>query len=301
MVVGVATLVIIIAFLGCCGSLKESQCMLVSVRTFLNTVFIFRHTIIWTTNDNFTIHFLVLLFLAGCFGGRNRNRRLCLPEPRSAHEDNTHQCEAYDSEWVWQHWTSDRSFQCIPEKCKHFDSTYSYIWIPLNHICTRFDCAVKLMQFIPFIQLECCGVDGPLDWQTSKYNNNTKAINLDVSSPEAMFIIPESCCKQNVTLDVCKQATRIKVGTTKLDQLPSAKYIHQQVRNEFIQVFVTFQLIDCVVHWQGCSERLQREAENHLLCILAIVAGIIAIEIFALMISLCLCCAVGDREDDYKS
>lgn len=29
--VGVATLVIVIAFLGCCGALKESQCMLVSV------------------------------------------------------------------------------------------------------------------------------------------------------------------------------------------------------------------------------------------------------------------------------
>ena len=33
--VGVATLVIIIAFLGCCGSLKESQCMLVSVSDFI--------------------------------------------------------------------------------------------------------------------------------------------------------------------------------------------------------------------------------------------------------------------------
>lgn len=32
--VGVATLVIIIAFLGCCGALKESQCMLVSVSSF---------------------------------------------------------------------------------------------------------------------------------------------------------------------------------------------------------------------------------------------------------------------------
>lgn len=90
---------------------------------------------------------------------------------------------------------------------------------------------IELMQFIEFIQLECCGIDGPLDWQTSKYNNNTKAINLDVSSPEALFIIPESCCKENVTVDVCKQATRIKVGTTQIDQLPSAKYIHQKVKS----------------------------------------------------------------------
>lgn len=34
-VVGVATFVILIAFLGCCGSLKESQCMLVSVSSLL--------------------------------------------------------------------------------------------------------------------------------------------------------------------------------------------------------------------------------------------------------------------------
>lgn len=80
------------------------------------------------------------------------------------------------------------------------------------------------------LQLECCGVDGPLDWQTSKYNNKTKGINLDVSSPEEAFMIPESCCKANTTAGDCKQATRIKVGTTKIDQLPNAKFIHQKVR-----------------------------------------------------------------------
>jgi len=124
--------------------------------------------------------------------------------------------------------------------------------------------------------LECCGAEGPQDWQTSKFNNNTKVLDLALSSQEAIFVIPASCCKANLSETVCKQETRRKVGETNVGESSS-------------------------IYPKGCTEKLVQEAEKHLLSILAIIAGILAIEIFALMVSLCLCCAVGDREDDYKS
>lgn len=36
-IIGVAALTLIIAFLGCCGALKESQCLLVTVSIVLNS------------------------------------------------------------------------------------------------------------------------------------------------------------------------------------------------------------------------------------------------------------------------
>lgn len=48
-------------------------------------------------------------------------------------------------------------------------------------------------------------------------------------------------------------------------------------------------------------DSLLKEAESNLLIIVVSAAGIICVQIFALLISLCLCCAVGDREDVYKS
>lgn len=98
--VGVATLVIIIAFLGCCGALKESQCMLVSVRwiflkkksyslfelNLLKTVFVGSFWS-WLNINGIPISncaFVVLLLLINCPGSRNSDRRLCLSQSRSA-------------------------------------------------------------------------------------------------------------------------------------------------------------------------------------------------------------------------
>jgi len=210
--VGVATLVIIIAFLGCCGALKESQCMLVSFFCFLLIV-------------------LVAEIATGVYAYLNQ----------------------------------DQLFKIVRTSVKQsIQSEYG-----TNELQTQtFDAFQK--------HLECCGADGPQDWQLSKFNNNTKVVNLDVSSKEGTFVIPVSCCKANLTEEVCKRETRRKVGETRFDESSS-------------------------IYPKGCSDKLVHEAEKHLLLILAVIAGILAIEIFALMISLCLCCAVGDREDDYKS
>ncbi|XP_055296706.1 CD9 antigen-like [Sitodiplosis mosellana] len=209
--VGVATLVIIIAFLGCCGALKESQCMLVSFFCFLLVV-------------------LVAEIATGVYAYLNQ----------------------------------DQLLKIVRTSVKHsIQEDYS-----VNNIQTQaFDAFQK--------HLECCGAEGPKDWQTSKFNNNTKALNLDVSSPPETFIIPQSCCKANISEAICKKETRIPIGASKIESQS--------------------------IHLKGCSEKLVQEAQNHLLIILAIIAGILVFEIFALMISLCLCCAVGDREDDYKS
>jgi len=210
--VGVATLVIIIAFLGCCGALKESQCMLVSFFCFLLIV-------------------LVAEIATGVYAYQNR------------------------------HQLSKIVKSSVAQSIKYEYGT--------NQLQTQtFDAFQK--------HLECCGAEGPQDWQTSKYNNNTKVLDLALSSQEAIFVIPASCCKANLSETVCKQETRRKVGETNVGESSS-------------------------IYPKGCTEKLVQEAEKHLLSILAIIAGILAIEIFALMVSLCLCCAVGDREDDYKS
>ncbi|XP_031625244.1 CD9 antigen-like [Contarinia nasturtii] len=210
--VGVATLVIVIAFLGCCGALKESQCMLVSFFCFLLVV-------------------LVAEIATGVYAYLNQDQLLKIV--RSSVK------QSIQSEYG----THDLQTHAFDTFQKH---------------------------------LECCGAEGPKDWQTSKYNNNTnKALNLDVSSPPETFIVPPTCCKANITDKVCKEARVINIGVSKIDS-PS-------------------------IYLEGCSGKLVQEAQNHLLIILAIIAGIIMFEIFALMISLCLCCAVGDREDDYKS
>lgn len=84
--IGVAILTLIIAFLGCCGALKESQCMLVTVSASKETANTF-----WcskpeqsirkkdfTNKSMFLSHFSVLLLFAGRFGCRNCNWRLCI-------------------------------------------------------------------------------------------------------------------------------------------------------------------------------------------------------------------------------
>lgn len=42
-------------------------------------------------------------------------------------------------------------------------------------------------------------------------------MNLDVSSPEATFVVPLSCCKKNITDIICKQSVKFKVGESRLD------------------------------------------------------------------------------------
>lgn len=46
-------------------------------------------------------------------------------------------------------------------------------------------------------------------------------MNLDVSSKEGTFVIPASCCKANLTEEVCKRETRRKVGETRFDESSS--------------------------------------------------------------------------------
>ena len=49
-----------------------------------------------------------------------------------------------------------------------------------------------------YIQLECCGYSGPIDWAYSSYNGYqdiTKEIGIGSQSSALPFTIPQSCCR----------------------------------------------------------------------------------------------------------
>lgn len=109
------------------------------------------------------------------------------------------------------------------------------------------------------------------------YNNNTQPIagvDLDLSNPKKFFKVPRTCCRNTTTEKLCA-AFQIDVGASRVTS--------------------------DTIYTQGCTEKLLNVLQDNLTTILAVLAGIIGIEILALLISLCLCCAVGDRDDHYKS
>jgi len=56
--------------------------------------------------------------------------------------------------------------------------------------------------------LECCGANGPSDWQSSKYNkvDRSNIIDLTVSKINPVYSIPESCCNAAYGLKECDLA-----------------------------------------------------------------------------------------------
>lgn len=80
---------------------------------------------------------------------------------------------------------------------------------------------------LPFLQLKCCGADGPGDWATSRFNNvdRTNIVDIAVSSMNVFYNIPESCCKENLKDNECDQSRRLKFGG------PLNTSIYQQVKS----------------------------------------------------------------------
>lgn len=152
-----------------------------------------------------------------------------------------------------------------------FQTHVSGLWTLLQNKRIEFELSFLSLQF------QCCGAEGPLDWKNSKFNNNSPTVggvNLDLSKPKAFFKVPRSCCRNSTTEALCA-AFEIDVGASRVTS--------------------------DTIYSQGCTKKLLTVLQDNLTNILAVLAGIIGVEILALLVSLCLCCAVGDRDDHYKS
>lgn len=72
-----------------------------------------------------------------------------------------------------------------------------------------------------FPQLECCGAEGPRDWQHSAWARGeteepaaaaraSAALDLSVGAPAAYYYVPASCCTR--AGEVCEEARRVVMG-----------------------------------------------------------------------------------------
>jgi CD81 antigen len=67
---------------------------------------------------------------------------------------------------------------------------------------------------------QCCGVDGPKDYSTSKLNNakGSGFVDLAISAVKLSYSVPPSCCKNGTERQIC-DIKRKAVVTTSIDSV----------------------------------------------------------------------------------
>lgn len=125
-------------------------------------------------------------------------------------------------------------------------------------------------------KLKCCGAKGPSDWAASIYNDkdlgNKEVISLVVSKIIPNYKVPESCCRDDVDIKACAIGREFAFTTS---LFPS-------------------------IYEQGCARKLVSIVEDNWIIVLIVTLVIALLEIFALIFSLALCCAIRD-DDNYKA
>ncbi|XP_034140230.1 tetraspanin-17-like [Drosophila guanche] len=124
-----------------------------------------------------------------------------------------------------------------------------------------------------FLQLKCCGADGPGDWATSRFNNvdRTNIVEIAVSSINVFYNIPESCCKEDLKDNECELSRRLKFGGP----------------------------LNTAIYQQGCVDKMIEIIYENWVSIFAITIAVILLELLSLTFALSLCCAV--RNQHYKA
>jgi len=121
----------------------------------------------------------------------------------------------------------------------------------------------KLWDIVQY-QLECCGGDGPLDWEKSRYNGFQETREIGIGGASAPpFYLPPSCCR-NRTLGDC--ASSVELSTDFSQQ------------TDFYN--------------QGCTQRLTELFKGHIFYILLLGLCILFIEFIGMFLSLCLCTTI---------
>jgi len=119
-------------------------------------------------------------------------------------------------------------------------------------------------------ELQCCGLTGPKSWKKSVFNEyNFQGEELGITNTKSDYNVPRSCCRAPDTPDC--------FNNLKLDnnQIPSEARLYKE----------------------GCSLALTTVVTQHLVYILGAGAAVLFMEIFGMLCSLWLCCAVKRIED----
>lgn len=186
---------LIISILGCCGSLRESHCMLMTVSGRPNDKT--KNSAELTAKKTFSQFFCFLLLIlvaeiaAGAWAIHNKN---VLDDMFRVTVKNTVQNE----------------YGVIQDKTDAFDTFQRQV--SRNLFCFYLlNGKLQLRRTIFFVQLECCGASGPNDWALSKYNSKetSNIINMKISSSSMHYKIPESCCKKDIDADRCSLSTKV--------------------------------------------------------------------------------------------
>ena len=135
-------------------------------------------------------------------------------------------------------------------------------------------------------ELECCGLTGPKSWKKSVFNEyNFQGEDLGITTTKSYYNVPKSCCRAPETSDC--------FNNLKLDnnQIPSEARLYKA----------------------GCGAALTAVISQHLVYLLGAGAALLVmgrstssteplfndlfLEIFGMLCSLWLCCAVKRIED----
>jgi len=122
--------------------------------------------------------------------------------------------------------------------------------------------------------LECCGANGPADWSESIFNGyERKSMELGVNAKNrGPFYIPKSCCINP-------------------QQPPCTEKPYPEVLNAYSLN------TGKIFHQTGCSVRMTRLFQEHIIYLLAACIGVAVLEILGMFSSMCLCCALKRIED----
>lgn len=148
-------------------------------------------------------------------------------------------------------------------------------------------CVRSSVLLLRLLQFQCCGANGPNDWLSSRFNEasrktiagaetaasaaDDKTINMEVSSSQAFYTIPRSCCVHSIDEPAC-DAARV---------LPIAAPIDGQA-----------------MHLHGCTDKLVSAFQENVSTLFAIALSVLSVELLGLIFSLVLCCSI--RKSDYK-
>ncbi|XP_064480599.1 CD9 antigen-like isoform X2 [Ornithodoros turicata] len=199
---GAGGLMALVGFLGCCGALRESPCM-------LGTFFIF----------------LLVIIAAEITGGI----------------------------WVWMNLAEFE--KSVKTQVQHMiQKDYNS-----SEVITK---TVDALQH----DLRCCGIDGPQDWSSAKFNQKEGGLHLleaGIRSLTGAYKVPESCCVQEAPKAACELSRQFG-GTSILTGL----------------------------HSQGCATALWNGLNNNLVLVCSIGLAISVLQILGLIFTMVLCCAV---------
>lgn len=122
--------------------------------------------------------------------------------------------------------------------------------------------------------LGCCGATGPENWAGTEYarryfSDSTVAVSVNDSKND--YRIPESCCKDKASM-MCRITRNLKVGD----------------------------FVSPAMFSEGCMDKLVDALKSQSNIVFGVTIGVGILELFSLIFSLILCCAIGSS-DRYKA